>query len=172
MTALQGCWLSAPAMESPGGLQRSPQKGLGLPQCPSAGRMARLPGGWAEWFSAHVVLGLVSSFGMSFFSRSGYTSQRWSRLHGGLPGLEAPAPVVQGPAFPVDILSCTSATAAGTWCRAQQREFAWITRAGRRWRAADPRALGGQGQQAGSGDSVPCWGGDCRVSNHGGLVNS
>lgn len=161
MTALQGCWLSAPPMESPGGLQRSPQKGLGLPQCPSAGRMARLPGGWAEWFSAHVVSVLVSSFGMSFFSRSGYTSQKWSRLHGGLPGLEAPAPVVQGPAFP--------ATAAGTWCREGLHGSPELEGVGR---AADPRALGGQGQQAGSGDSVPCWGGDCHVSNHGGLVNS
>lgn len=51
---------------------------------------------WAECFSARVGLGLVSSFRMNFSSRSGSTCQRWSRLHGGLPGL------VQGPAFPVE----------------------------------------------------------------------
>lgn len=61
--APQGCWLSAPAGEKPGGAAGKPPERLGLASVPQCREDGKPLGGWAEWFSARVGLGLVSSFG-------------------------------------------------------------------------------------------------------------
>lgn len=145
-----------------------------MPWHASAGRMA-----------SHWEVGLIFSFGMSFSSRRGYICQRCCWLHGDLSGLETPSPVVQRPVFPLDILSCSSATrpaepsrnglhgspALEGVRRATDSKNLWRAGGSRQALALATGLLGAPCHARGSLGSL-CQQGNCHVSKYGGLVNS